>query len=207
MTFPPPFPGAYTAPPWCIAVVLAAWLATGIYFIASAFATQRIQKKEAGSRRTGDNLVLWGGYILLFFRATTTAAWNQAFLPPTVWGAAAKSGLVIALCGLALTCWARATLGRYWSRIVALKQDHKLVQHGPYRLVRHPLYSGLLLATLGTTLAFGLWHALLGAALLWIGFISRAAREDALLAGHFGAEFEAYRARSGRLAPRLARRT
>lgn len=184
-------------------IVYAAWFACGTYFVISAFATQRIQKRESRSARSLDSLLLLGGYVLLFARLPPDAGWNQTFLAPPWAAPLAVAGTVLAVAGLAFTCWARATLGQYWSRVVAIKEDHKLVQSGPYRVVRHPLYTGLLAASLGTALCFGLWHALAGAALLWTGFISRAGREDALLAGQFGPEFAAYRARSGRLLPRL----
>ncbi len=103
------------------------------------------------------------------------------------------------------SCWARATPGRYWSRVVAVKEDHKLVTSGPYQWVRHPFYSGLLAATLGAALVFAEWHALVGAAVLWLAFVSRAHREDAQMVGQFGEQFAACRARTERRLPRTAR--
>jgi protein-S-isoprenylcysteine O-methyltransferase Ste14 len=105
--------------------------------------------------------------------------------------------------GLPLTVWSRARLGRYWSGVVALKHDHRLIQSGPYRLVRHPLYSGLILGAIGWALCVTTWSCLLGALVLITCFERRAHKEDALLASEFGAEFEAYRQRTGRLMPRL----
>lgn len=195
----------YAGPPplWTL-VTFAAWVVTGIYFIVSAFRTQRIREKEPGSRRALDALLLWGGYILLFVNPPHAGAWNRLMLPLQWLEPAGWVGMVLALAGLAFTLWSRVTLGQYWSRIVAVKEDHKLVQSGPYRMVRHPLYTGVMLAALGTVLAFGVWRALGGAALLWIGFAGRARREDTLMAGQFGAEFAAYRARTGRLLPRFS---
>jgi len=194
----------YTGSALCIGLTLAAWLACGLYFIASAFRTQRIQKRESKGARTWDSVLLWGGYLVVFVQGRAGSAWNRPFIAPAWAHPACVAGTAIALAGLAYTIWARATLGRYWSRIVAVKQDHKLITHGPYRNVRHPLYLGLLAATLGTGLVFGLWRALFGIAILWTGFIYRAYREDSLMAQQFGAEFAAYRARSGRLLPRRA---
>lgn len=114
------------------------------------------------------------------------------------------AGVVLAWVGAPLVIWSRACLGRYWSSVVALKQDHKLIQSGPYRLVRHPLYTGLILAAFGWCLCLTTWSSLLGALLLVTCFERRARREDTLLAGEFGAEFEAYRQRTGRLLPRMS---
>lgn len=184
-------------------ITLAAWCATGIYFIISIFLTRKIASKESGAKRVGDRGAIWGGYVLLFMDPTGLGWWHGRFVPPAWREPLGIAGAVLAVAGLAYTCWARATLGQYWSGIVALKQDHKLVQDGPYRNVRHPLYTGLLAATLGAALAYGFWRSLLGAALLWTAFISRSHREDALLAGQFGADFELYRGRTGQLLPRF----
>lgn len=189
-------------PVW-VMVTMAAWLACGLYFIASAFATQRIQSKEAKGERAKDTLLLLGGYVFLFVQLPAVELWSRPFLPAGLRQPLGIAGAALAVVGLSFTCWARATLGRYWSRIVAVKEDHKLVTTGPYQWVRHPLYTGLLAGTLGAALAFGAWHGLIGAAMLWTGFIGRAYREDDLMAAQFGAEFAAYRARSGRLVPRL----
>ena len=194
---------ASSLPPW-VAVTLAAWVVTGVYFLVSIFATKRIESKEAGQKRVLDRLLIWGGYVLLFVRLRNPA-WDRLYVP-LAWAARwGRAGAGLAVAGLALTLWSRIALGRYWSGIVALKQDHKLVRSGPYAVVRHPLYSGLLLASLGSAMAFGMWRAVAGAALLWIAFLSRARREDTLLAGQFGDEFNDFRAHTGRLLPRCDR--
>ncbi len=194
---------AMPPPPWVVAT-LVAWTATGLYFLVSIFATKRIESKEAGQKRVLDRLLIWGGYILMFAQFRNPA-WNRIYMPLAWAVRLGRAGAGLAIAGLALTLWSRIALGRYWSGIVALKQDHKLVRSGPYAVVRHPLYSGLLLASFGTALAFGLWRAVAGAALLWIAFLSRARREDALLAGQFGDEFNEFRAHTGRLLPRCDR--
>ncbi|MGH9416048.1 MAG: methyltransferase family protein [Terriglobales bacterium] len=188
------------------AVTITAWFLTGVYFIVSMFLTRKIASKEAGATRMGDRALIWGGYVLIFLDPLGQRLWHATFLAPRWREPAGVAGAVLAVAGLGYTCWARASLGQYWSGIVALKQDHKLVQSGPYRSVRHPLYTGLLAATAGAALAFGFWRSLLGAALLWAAFLSRARREDALLGSQFGAEFDAYRAHTGRLLPRALSR-
>jgi len=101
----------------------------------------------------------------------------------------------IVVMGLVFTLWARAALGGNWSAGVVLKEGHTLVRSGPYAIVRHPIYTGLLAMTLGTGLyagtVFGL--VLLGAVatVLW----ARSLREDQLMAATFPAEYPDYRRR------------
>ena len=73
--------------------------------------------------------------------------------------------------GLAFAVWARVYLGRNWSGTVTVKQDHELIRSGPYGFVRHPIYTGLLLAMLGTAIAIGEWRGLVAFALFTIGFL------------------------------------
>ena len=78
-------------------------------------------------------------------------------------------GLAMIVAGMAFSIWARRHLGQFWSARVTLKVDHELIQSGPYARVRHPIYSGLLLAMLGTALFIGEWRALLGVAIFFSG--------------------------------------
>ncbi len=172
----------------------------GVYFLAAALFTNRIRVREKAPRRLLDALLLWSGYAFLFIGVSRAGA-QQALLLHHPWWQYA--GAAVAAAGLAFTIWSRFVLGRYWSGVIALKQDHQLVQRGPYRRIRHPLYSGLILAASGTAAAAGAPLKLPGVVLLTLCFLRRARREDALLSQHFGAEFDAYRRQTGQLLPRL----
>jgi len=189
--------------PWAFYVIQAAWVATAVYFLVSMLVTNRIKRRETGGARVLDRVLLFGGYFLLFAEVPLLGAGNLHFM------AQMKSmqiaGAVVTCAGLGLTNWSRARLGRYWSGVVALKQDHQLIQSGPYRVVRHPLYTGIILAAIGVALCITTWSSLGGIVLLTACFERRAHKEDALLASEVGAEFEIYRQRTGRLVPRLGR--
>lgn len=174
-----------------------AWIATGVFFLIGMLRANRISQREDGVARLLDALLLWGGYYFLFVPFVPWPALNRRFAPLTLAPLAAG----IAILGLILVIFSRYYLGRYWSGTVALKQDHKLIQNGPYRFVRHPLYTGLILAAFGTATAFGLWHRLLGAGLLLACVLRRAHKEDSLMQTRFGAEFEQYRRRTGQIVP------
>ncbi|HKW89677.1 MAG TPA: isoprenylcysteine carboxylmethyltransferase family protein [Candidatus Acidoferrales bacterium] len=187
--------------PWTLVSIQIAWAATFLYFVVSALLTNRIKKRETVSGQVLDRILLLGGYLLLFSGLPMHGIPNQHFLQPRA--SLQIAGAALTYLGLPLTIWSRACLGRYWSVVVALKQDHRLIQSGPYSMIRHPLYSGIILAAIGMTLCVTTWSSLLGAGLLLVCFERRALKEDAFLAGEFGAEFEVYRQHTGRLLPRL----
>lgn len=103
--------------------------------------------------------------------------------------------------GHALAVWARFTLGRNWSGNVTLKDGHELVERGPYRFVRHPIYTGLLLALLGTAAGRDSLLAFVGFGLVAVGFTIKFREEEKLLTGHFGAQYTEYAARVKGLIP------
>ncbi|HEY3911043.1 MAG TPA: isoprenylcysteine carboxylmethyltransferase family protein [Stellaceae bacterium] len=111
-------------------------------------------------------------------------------------------GTLCVAAGLGLAVWAGLHLGRNWSGIVTLKKDHALVCTGPYRTIRHPIYSGLLLALVGTALAIGEWRGVLAVLCALIAFLWRIRVEEARMRRTF-AEYEAYRRRSAALIPLL----
>ncbi len=113
------------------------------------------------------------------------------------------AGLVLDAGGTAIVLLAVRTLGKQYSAYITLQEDHELVQTGIYGLIRHPIYLRALLASLGLPLIFRSWLAvplpLLTFLFVWI----RIRQEQDLLAGRFGADFEAYRRRTWCLIPYL----
>ncbi len=109
--------------------------------------------------------------------------------------------LIMIVVGLSFATWARLHLGKYWSGRITLKVDHRLIQTGPYAWVRHPIYSGLILALLGTAISLGTVRAFLGFALILLSFFRKLALEENWLRSHFGTEYERYRKRVRALIP------
>jgi protein-S-isoprenylcysteine O-methyltransferase Ste14 len=124
------------------------------------------------------------------------------FRPPGVAAPFLATALVAA--GLGFAVWARFHIGRNWSGRVVVKRDHVLVRSGPYAIVRHPIYAGLLAALAGTALAIGEWRGLLAAALALCGFLRRIGVEERRMSATF-ADYEAYRRITPALIPRLLR--
>src|SRR5271165_6468925 len=105
--------------------------------------------------------------------------------------------------GLLVAIWSRKVLGAEWSRDVELKQGHKLVERGPYRLMRHPIYTGHLLMGLGTAIASGSLVAFAGLASFVGGFWIKLNQEERLLLRGFPDEYPAYKERVKALIPYL----
>jgi protein-S-isoprenylcysteine O-methyltransferase Ste14 len=114
--------------------------------------------------------------------------------PMATWPGRAWIGVAICAAGVALVIASRRTLGRNWSDLVVLKRNHELIQSGPYRWIRHPLYSGMLLAILGSAITVNFRLAYIAVPIVWLGFWLKARREEALLEQQFP-EYRHYRQR------------
>jgi protein-S-isoprenylcysteine O-methyltransferase Ste14 len=118
-------------------------------------------------------------------------------LPPP----AVAAGVVVMVAGLLLRAWAVLTLGRSFRTTVEVHPEQRVVDTGPYRLVRHPSYTGLLLLVLGFEIGTRVWPALLLTALPLAGAVRRIAVEEAFLVAALGPSYADYRARTRRLVP------
>jgi protein-S-isoprenylcysteine O-methyltransferase Ste14 len=102
-------------------------------------------------------------------------------------------GFVLVALGLAFAVAARVWLGDNWSSVVTVKQEHELIRTGPYRWVRHPIYSGLLAALLGSVVTLGEVRGLIALALFLVAILRRVALEERLLEEEFGGAYRQYR--------------
>ena len=113
------------------------------------------------------------------------------------------AGETLLIAGLLTAVWARLCLGANWSGSVTLREGHEVIDRGPYRYVRHPIYSGLLAMMIGTALILGHLSGLLGAGLALLGFWQKLRQEERWLCGHFPAVYPAYMNRTKALLPGL----
>jgi protein-S-isoprenylcysteine O-methyltransferase Ste14 len=179
------------------------WLIFAVYWFVGALRTSKTEKRENLLSSLPRNAVLALAGALLFSPSLSIGFLGRRFLPalPSVW----LAGVLLTVAGLALAFWARYHLGRNWSSQITLKEDHTLVCTGPYKYLRHPIYSGILVAMVGTALTVGRYRALLAVLLAVLAFWWKARQEDAWLAAAFGEQFEQHRRRTGRLLPRFRR--
>jgi protein-S-isoprenylcysteine O-methyltransferase Ste14 len=107
--------------------------------------------------------------------------------------AIAFAGLALTIAGVGVAVWARLLLGANWSAAITIKRGHQIIRRGPYAVVRHPIYSGGLLALLGTTIGFGELRGLAGFALVFIAWWMKSRLEESSLEGQFGASYTQYK--------------
>jgi protein-S-isoprenylcysteine O-methyltransferase Ste14 len=113
------------------------------------------------------------------------------------------AGAVLVAAGLGFAVWARLVIGTNWSGTVTVKRAHVLIRTGPYALARHPIYTGLLTAFLGTAIAMDAWRGVLALALATLAFLRKMRTEEAFMVETFGYAYVAYRARTAALVPFL----
>jgi protein-S-isoprenylcysteine O-methyltransferase Ste14 len=179
------------------------WLIFAAYWFIGALTTAKTRARESLFSSLPRNLMLALAGALVFAHWFSIGVLGRRFAPPSL--ELKVAGIALTAAGLALAFWARYHLGRNWSGQITLKENHTLICTGPYTYLRHPIYSGILLALVGTALAVDRYRALLGLALAFLGLWWKARQEDAWLAAAFGEEFERQRRRTGRLLPRLRR--
>ena len=174
----------------CWGVVIAFW-------IVSAFSVKRTKARQPLPHRVF-YLVLIAVVAALLNGSVRIIQWNRAVLPHRL--AIGLLGDFLVLVGLFIAIWARATLGGNWSSRVVLKEDHELIQRGPYRLVRHPIYSGWLLMILGTAIVVGQAGGFVALVICFGGFWMKLRQEEALLTEHL-AGYSEYMRRTKALVP------
>jgi protein-S-isoprenylcysteine O-methyltransferase Ste14 len=177
------------------------WVAWVTYWWALSRSVKVNARRESVYSRRSYVAALLLAVVLLSVPNLPIPFLGMRFLPAAAWLLWNGIGAVLVVIGLLFTAWAREHLGRNWSDIVTIKVDHELVTSGPYRAVRHPIYTGLLVAFLGTAIARGEWRGLLAVALALWAFWRKSRVEERLMCEQFGAAYEEYSQRVAALIP------
>ena len=167
------------------------WISLGFFWIAGWLGSKPSARSQTSSSRWLQLSFELAAFYLLLYKLGLPASLRLRVLPdsPTAnWGAV---GLVAA--GAWFAVWARLSLGTNWSARVTIKDQHELIQTGPYAFVRHPIYSGLLLMVLGTAVEIGQVRGFLALALAFTGWYLKSRTEDAFMEQHFGNEYARYK--------------
>lgn len=175
------------------------WLAVGIIWLLSAFGVKRAVRREFGSYRLFQVILLVLGILLIFNLRFVPGFLSWRIIPET--SVVQLIGVVVTLAGLLFALWARFFLGGNWSAAITVKQDHQLIRSGPYAIVRHPIYSGFLLGLLGTAVAFGRPRDFIGVVLAAIGWRLKSLVEERFMTDQFGDEYTDYKRRVKALVP------
>ena len=168
----------------------AAWTALAVVWVAAAFHNKRTEKVAPQGARLLELVLLAVAFSLLFKRQVRFGALALRVTPESElfqW-----PGVAITFAGIAFAIWARFYLGSNWSYMASVQHDHTLVRSGPYAVVRHPIYSGLILAVLGTALVCGEAGCFVAVPLAMIAWRRKSLIEEGFMRDQFGAEYEAY---------------
>jgi len=182
-------------------LVEAPWIAFVLYWIMGAIKTRPTREKESLVSRWGVLVLEIAGYLLIFSGSTGVGFLGNHVIARSMAGSVL--GVVCIWAGIGLAVWARYHLAEYWSARVTIKEDHKLIRTGPYTHLRHPIYSGLVLATIGTALVIDRWRCVIGFCLVLAGYCLKARKEEAMLHQQFGEAFQEHRKHTGFLIPRF----
>ena len=171
------------------------WIETGWGLVAIFWALTAFRLKPVvRAQRTGSRLLqvslLVSAAVLLFSAWPHAALLDSRVLPDSA--LTALAGITLTVAGVVVAIAARVYLGRNWSGRATIKDGHELVRNGPYALVRHPIYTGLLIAAIGTAIAFGQVRNLAALPLLLLGFRLKLREEERLLFQAFGTQYSAY---------------
>jgi protein-S-isoprenylcysteine O-methyltransferase Ste14 len=162
-------------------------------------------KPDARTQSPGSRLLEMGLSLLAFSLVFThyfRSGWRAwSFVPSS--DISGALGLLLVLLGVAFAIWARLQLGGNWSATVTVKEGHTLVCRGPYTVVRHPIYSGLLLALLGVALIVGEVRGLLGVGVLFLSLWLKSRMEERFMLEQFGAGYRQYQKHVKALIPHV----
>lgn len=178
------------------------WFSLGLYAVFGIYWS--IAAKDSAPAQTSEH---WASTVLhqILVNASLLAivirvpGLTGRWLPDSI--AFSIMGIAVQACGTLLAFWARRHLGSNWSAEVSAKVGHELVRSGPYRTLRHPIYTGMFLIHAGMTIASGEWHAVLGMGFLAITYARKIQLEEQMMDRTFGGEYTAYRQHSWALIP------
>jgi protein-S-isoprenylcysteine O-methyltransferase Ste14 len=168
-----------------------------------ALLRRRVKPSPTRSRITG-----WRWYIpsvllpVEWLLPPALIAWRVGEIEAG-WLPVRVAGLAVGLAGVVLLAWASVLLGPFLMHEAAVREDHALIESGPYRFVRHPVYAGYLALLLGSGVASLNVCVLLIWPVSLLGILIQAASEEQLLRVRFGQDYERYVGRTGRLVPRF----
>jgi protein-S-isoprenylcysteine O-methyltransferase Ste14 len=186
------------------------WLAVGVLWLLGSIGNKTAVRRQTFASRIFELGTAVLGFTLMFNRNLPVPLLRLRFVPAsstvlsgTISGTLEWTGVVMTIAGILFAVWARLTMGGNWSAAVTVKQDHVLMQRGPFALVRHPIYAGFLLALLGTALVVGELRCLLGLIAIGLAFLSKMGIEEGFLLQRFGSEYVQYQREVKALIPRV----
>jgi protein-S-isoprenylcysteine O-methyltransferase Ste14 len=181
---------------WPLWVSGALWIAFVSYWGAAASKAAPTKSSESAESRRLHTRLLNSSFLILFL-PIPGLRWR--FVPDAT--SVACAGLFAQAAFFALAVWARRHLGRNWSGAITVAEDHQLVRSGPYRVLRHPIYTAMLGMFIGAAIVYGQLHALIAVVVIAGAYARKIRLEEQNLRGVFGPAYDDYRRHSWALVP------
>jgi len=179
-------------------VTVYGWIAMLVYWLWAGLKTKRTLKRQSSLSRVIYLVLMLGAFVIVYRKVVPSGLLTKKWLPAS--DAVLVGGLIICFAGIALAIVARAWLGSNWSGTVTIKKDHELITSGPYRISRHPIYTGMFFGLLGASLIQGELKCLFALVLLFVAFEMKMSTEEKFLQEIFPA-YRQYRQRTKKLLP------
>lgn len=179
-------------------IVVVCWITFGVYWLVSAFRVKVTAERQSVWSALAHRVPLGLSYVLLADRYLPHPM-NLTLTSRADW--AWVTGALICLLGLFVTLWARWILAGNWSSDVTFKRGHELIRTGPYRLVRHPIYTGILTMAFGTAIEIGRLRGWLALPLMAVAFLIKLRQEERLMLRHFPNDYSTYQKEVKALVP------
>jgi len=178
------------------------WAAWAILWAAMAFFSKSNKRRESPGQRLQHVIPAMLGFLLLFREGVGSPWFTRAIFPddPVLMLVC----VALTMLGLLFSVWARLALGSNWSGTVTIKANHQLIRRGPYRFIRHPIYTGMLTALLTTAITQRLVSGVLGFAVVYFALYRKALREESFLSQEFGDAFAEHQRHTGMFLPRFS---
>jgi protein-S-isoprenylcysteine O-methyltransferase Ste14 len=179
----------------------ALWVVYFLYWQVAARGAKSNERVEPLVSRIVRAVTIPFVFVFLMFPRLPIPVLYRTYLSETNWTAWFWIGAVVSVLGLGFAIWARVYLGSNWSSSVTIKRDHELITGGPYGLVRHPIYTGLLTGFLGTAIAIAQVRGLVAFAFLFAMLWFKLRLEERWMRLQFGEVYEQYAQRVPALVP------
>ncbi|HTO56252.1 MAG TPA: isoprenylcysteine carboxylmethyltransferase family protein [Pseudomonadales bacterium] len=172
-------------------IVAACWLALVVYWTVNGLRVRAPKRSVSLVFTIPNTLLLYAGFVLALMQKFDVAPLSTRIVPSTE--GFGLVGAMLTASGVAFAIWSRRVLGHSWSATARVVADQRLISGGPYAFVAHPIYTGILLALLGTALVGGTVGHALGLGLVAVSFGHKARMEERLMCAEFGDAYVAYR--------------
>ncbi len=170
-----------------------AWLTLLVVWLVAALGSKRtVQRQRGGSRLLHVGLIFFGIALIFNLYQWFDGGWLATRIIPRQDGYV-FGGAILTISGMLFTLWARLILGSNWSGSVTIKENHELVRRGPYQIVRHPIYTGLLLGLLGTAFIYGAVRGFVGLLVCGVALWIKSQTEEQFMVKQFGEQYAQYR--------------